>query len=262
MLSVGAVLSGTANAIWEIVKERSIYSRERAAGLSSGAYLASKLLILGVMSGVQAVVLVAVGLIGRPLPSQGTILPHLPLVELMLAMFVLGVGAMALGLLLSAIVDTSDKAMPLLVLVVMFQVVLSGGIFPLHGKVGLEQASWLSPSRWGYAATGATVDLNHVIPPTSAPLRGRPAALPGRTVTIAQVSKPKHKKAASPSASPSATPAGQASVTATSGSASDPLWDHNAKTWLTDIIALLVLALAFAMLTWWRLAKMGPVKRR
>jgi ABC transport system ATP-binding/permease protein len=261
VLSVGAVLSGTANAIWEIVKERSIYSRERAAGLSSGAYLMSKLLILGVMSGVQAVVLVAVGLIGRPLPKHGTILPHLPLVELMLAMFVLGVGAMALGLLLSAIVDTSDKAMPLLVLVVMFQVVLSGGIFPLHGKVGLEQVSWLSPSRWGYAATGATVDLNHVIPPTSAPLRGRPGELPGRTVTIAQVSKPKHKPAASPSASPSAAPAGPP-ATASSGSATDPLWDHTAKTWLTDIIALLVLALAFAMLTWWRLAKMGPVKRR
>jgi ABC-type multidrug transport system ATPase subunit len=267
VLSVGAVLSGTANAIWEIVKERSIYSRERAAGLSSGAYLVSKLLILGVMSGVQAVVLVAVGLIGRPLPKQGTILPHLPLVELMLAMFVLGIGAMALGLLLSAIVDTSDKAMPLLVLVVMFQVVLSGGIFPLHGKAGLEEVSWLSPSRWGYAATGATVDLNHVIPPTSAalrrtPLRGSPGGLPGRTVTIAQVSKPKHKPAASPSASPSVTPAGQPAATASSGSATDPLWDHNAKTWLTDIIALLVLALAFAMLTWWRLAKMGPVKRR
>jgi ABC transport system ATP-binding/permease protein len=266
VLSVGAVLSGTANAIWEIVKERSIYSRERAAGLSSGAYLASKLLILGVMSGVQAVVLVAVGLIGRPLPKQGTILPHLPLVELMLAMFVLGIGAMALGLLLSAIVDTSDKAMPLLVLVVMFQVVLSGGIFPLHGKAGLEQVSWLSPSRWGYAATGATVDLNHVIPPTSAPLRtpwlGSPAGLPGRTVTIAQVSKPKHKKTASPSASPGATPTGTSVATASSGSTTDPLWDHNAKTWLTDIIALLLLALGFAMLTWWRLAKMGPVKRR
>ncbi len=175
VLSVGAVLSGTANAIWEIVKERTIYSRERAAGLSAGAYLVSKLVILGIMSGLQAVVLVAVGLIGRPLPAQGTILPHLPLVELMLAMFVLGVGSMALGLLLSSIVDTSDKAMPLLVVIVMFQVVLSGGIFPLHGKVGLEQVSWLSPSRWGYAATGATVDLNNVIPPTNAAAVSRPA---------------------------------------------------------------------------------------
>jgi ABC-type multidrug transport system ATPase subunit/pSer/pThr/pTyr-binding forkhead associated (FHA) protein len=272
VLSVGAVLSGTANAIWEIVKERSIYSRERAAGLSAGAYLVSKLVILGIMSGLQAVVLVAVGLIGRPLPAHGTILPHLPLVELMLAMFVLGVGSMALGLLLSSIVDTSDKAMPLLVVIVMFQVVLSGGIFPLHGKVGLEQVSWLSPSRWGYAATGATVDLNNVIPPTNAaagavrPGRTSVAGLPGRTMTVAKVSGAKHKPAkpaASPSAGPSTSSPGPASTTGTTASSgTDPLWDHTAKTWLTDIIALLLLALGFALLTWWRLAKMGPVKRR
>ena len=60
------------------------------------------------------------------------------MVELVLAMFALGVASMTLGLLLSSLVDTSDKAMPLLVVVVMFQVVLSGGIFPLHGKVGLR----------------------------------------------------------------------------------------------------------------------------
>jgi len=269
VLSVGAVLSGTANAIWEIVKERSIYSRERAAGLSAGAYLISKLVILGVMSGLQAVVLVAVGLIGRPLPKQGTILPHLPLVELMLAMFVLGVASMALGLLLSSVVDTSDKAMPLLVVVVMFQVVLSGGIFPLHGKVGLEEVAWLSPSRWGYAATGATVDLNHVIPPTaSAPPAGiRPgpgaASLPARNVTVAKVSATSGKPKASPSASTSSRPASPPrQVSQASTSSNDPLWDHTAKAWLTDILLLLALALAYAILTWWRLAKMGPVKRR
>jgi hypothetical protein len=43
---------------------------------------------------------------------------------------------------------------------------------------------------------------------------------------------------------------------------SDPLWDHNARTWLTDIALLLALALGFALLTWWRLVRMGPVKRR
>ena len=251
-------LSGTANAIWEIVKERSIYSRERAAGLSAGAYLVSKLVILGIMSGLQAVVLVAVGLIGRPLPKQGTILPHLPLVELMLAMFVLGVGSMALGLLLSSIVDTSDKAMPLLVVVVMFQVVLSGGIFPLHGKVGLEEVSWLSPSRWGYAATASTTNLNVVIPPTA---MSGPGTLRTRSpVTVAKVTV-----LASDKPTPSPTPTAQQakpSSAAPGASSADPLWDHNARTWLIDMAVLLLLALGFAVLTWWRLIKMGPVKRR
>jgi hypothetical protein len=44
--------------------------------------------------------------------------------------------------------------------------------------------------------------------------------------------------------------------------ATDPLWNHTLSTWVTDVAIMLVLALASAMLTWWRLAKMGPAKRR
>src|ERR1700722_13524964 len=261
VLAVGACLSGTANAIWEIVKERSVYSRERSAGLSAGAYLISKLVVLGLMSGLQAVVLVLVGLTGRPLPAHGAILTNLPLVELMLAMFALGVASMTLGLLLSSLVDTSDKAMPLLVVVVMFQVVLSGGIFPLHGKTGLEQVSWISPSRWGFAATGSTVNLNKVIPPAvSLPAPRGPASLPASgPVTVAKISG--HK---SPSPSPSVSPgqSGSSQTAPAAASAADPVWDHNARTWLTDMAILLLLAFGYALVTWWRLIRMGPVKRR
>ena len=217
VLAVGACFSGAANAIWEIIKERSIYSRERAAGLSAGAYLLSKLLILGVISALQSVILVAVGLTGRPLPPQGALLTHLPLLELLLAVAALGVASMALALLISSLVNSSEKAIPLLVGIVMFQVVLSGGIFPLHGKVGIEEVAWLSPSRWGYAATAATADLNKIMP--------------------------------------AASPSGPA-VTA------DPLWNHTAVAWLTDIGVLLALALVFCLLTWRRLIKMGPLQRR
>jgi ABC transport system ATP-binding/permease protein len=216
VLAVGACFSGAANAIWEIIKERSIYSRERAAGLSAGAYLLSKVVILGVISAIQAVLLVAVGLTGRPLPTQGALLTHLPLLELLLAVAALGVASMTLALLVSSLVNSSEKAIPLLVGIVMFQVVLSGGIFPLHGKVGLEEVAWLSPSRWGYAATAATSNLNQVLP----------AAAPG-------------------------TPSG-----------TDPLWNHAATTWLTDMGVLLVLAVGFGLLAWRRLVTMRPLQRR
>ena len=39
ILVIGACLAGAANSVRELVKERAIYERERAAGLSSGAYL-------------------------------------------------------------------------------------------------------------------------------------------------------------------------------------------------------------------------------
>jgi ABC-type transport system involved in multi-copper enzyme maturation permease subunit len=43
---------------------------------------------------------------------------------------------MALGLLVSSIVSTSEKAMPLLVLLAIAQVILSGGVLPLNGRSG------------------------------------------------------------------------------------------------------------------------------
>jgi len=165
ILVMGACLIGVANAVRELVKERPIYTRERAAGLSPGAYLASKFIVLGLISAVQAVVLVLIGLAGRPLPRHGAVLTGAPLVELMLGIAVLAVASMTAGLLISAVVNSSDKTMPLLVVTVLAEVVLSGGVFRLNGMAGLGQLSWLSPSRWGFGAAASTVNLNQVTPP-------------------------------------------------------------------------------------------------
>ncbi len=213
ILIMGACLTGVANSVRELVKERPIYTRERAAGLSAGSYLWSKLAVLGVISALQAVVIVVIGLAGRTLPPAGSVLTSLPLVEIMLAIAVLAVASMTAGLLISAWVSSSDKTMPLLVVVVLLEVVLSGGVFHLNGKAGLEQLSWLSPSRWGFAAAASTTNLNHVTPPPP-------------------------------------------------GSTPDPIWQHNAGTWLRDMGLQLVLAAVLAALTWWRLARTGPGRRR
>jgi ABC transport system ATP-binding/permease protein len=155
-----ACLAGMASAVRELVKERPIYIRERAAGLSSSAYLVSKLLILGLISIVQSVVIVFIGLAGRPLPTHGVFLTSLPLVELLIAIAALAIASMCIGLFVSALVSTSEKAMPFLVMITMAQIVLSGGVVPLAGMAGLSQLSWIAPSRWGFAATAATVNLN------------------------------------------------------------------------------------------------------
>jgi ABC-type multidrug transport system ATPase subunit len=220
VLAVAGCLAGAANAVRELVKERPIYTRERAAGLSAGAYFLSKVLILGVISIIQAVVMIAIGLLGRPLPKHGSVLTNYPLLELLIALAGLTIASMTLGLLISAVVNSSDKTLPLLVVMVMAQVVLSGGIFSLSGKAGIEQLSWLSPSRWGFAATASTSNLNVI------------GQVPGASAASGAAVQP------------------------------DPLWDHTASAWLTDIGALLALGLAFAILTWWRLARTGPAKRR
>ncbi|MFJ5073438.1 FHA domain-containing protein [Streptomyces sp. NPDC088553] len=165
ILCVGGVLTGAANAVRELVKERTIYRRERAVGLSRSAYLASKVVVLGVITVVQAVVLTLVALIGVPLNvpgGKGVLMP--PLVEITLAVALLSFTAMMLGLLVSALVRKEEVTMPLLVLLAIVQVVFCGALLTVRGTPVLEQLAWLVPSRWAFAAMGATVDIGTVSP--------------------------------------------------------------------------------------------------
>jgi ABC-type multidrug transport system ATPase subunit len=211
ILILGACFAGALNSVREIVKERPIYSRERSAGLSAGAYLMSKLIVLGVISAFQAVLLVLIGLTGTTFPPKGALLP-IPLVEVMLSVALVGVASMAIGLLVSSAVSTAERAMPLVFLLVMVQVVTTGGIFAIHGKVGIEEIAWFTPSRWGFAANAATTDLN----------------------TIGGF---------------------------TAAHSPDPYWNHTAKAWLIDMAGMAALFLFYSGLTWWRLNKLGPLKR-
>jgi ABC-type transport system involved in multi-copper enzyme maturation permease subunit len=165
ILVICACFAGAFNAVRELVKERAIYSRERAAGLSTASYLASKLAVLGLICGLQAGIMVLIGLLGRKLPTSGSLIHAAPLAELIIALALLAVVSMALGLLISASVNTSEKTMPILMVVVVVEVILTGGVFAIAGKAGLEQIAWLSPSRWGYALTASTSDLNKIFPP-------------------------------------------------------------------------------------------------
>ncbi|MEU7766659.1 FHA domain-containing protein [Nocardia sp. NPDC049190] len=166
VLAFAACFVGTGNAIREIVKEQTIYRRERAAGLSAGVYLMSKLLVLGVITVVQAAVLVVIGTIGESMPPKGIF--TMVELELVLAMAMLGITSLALGLLVSVSVNTSEKTLPLLIVLSMAQLVLTGGLVRLPGTPGLQQLSFLSPSRWGYGAGAATLDLDTLSPHTGA----------------------------------------------------------------------------------------------
>ncbi|WP_329522033.1 FHA domain-containing protein [Spirillospora sp. NBC_01491] len=167
VLVFAACFAGTGNAVRELVKERTIYRRERAAGLSAGVYLMSKLLVLGLITGLQAVALVLIGLVLVDRPAAGTFTAVLP--ELMLSMGLLGVVSMTLGLLVSASVGSSEKTLPLLIVLSMGQLVLCGALVRLVGLPGLEQLAWLSPSRWGMGAAAATIDLDTIGPPPADP---------------------------------------------------------------------------------------------
>ncbi|MGW1531055.1 ABC transporter ATP-binding protein/permease [Streptomyces aureus] len=165
ILCVGGVLTGAANAVRELVKERTIYQRERAVGLSRSAYLMSKVVVLGTITVLQAVVLTLVALFGVDLNApggKGVLMP--PLLEITLAVALLAFTAMMLGLLVSAVVRKEEVTMPLLVLLAIVQVVFCGALLKLHGVPGLEQLSWLVPSRWALGAMAGTIGLARIVP--------------------------------------------------------------------------------------------------
>ncbi|MFF0183821.1 FHA domain-containing protein [Streptomyces sp. NPDC005244] len=165
ILCVGGVLTGAANAVRELVKERVIYQRERAVGLSRSAYLMSKVVVLGTITVLQAVVLTLVGLFGVDLNApggEGVLMP--PLVEITLAVALLAFTAMMLGLLVSALVRKEEVTMPLLVLLAIVQVVFCGALLKLHGVPGIEQLAWLVPSRWALGAMAGTIGLSRIVP--------------------------------------------------------------------------------------------------
>jgi len=165
ILCVGGVLTGAANAVRELVKERVIYQRERAVGLSRSAYLMSKVVVLGTVTVLQAVVLTLVALLGVDLNApggEGVVMP--PLVEITVAVALLAFTAMMLGLLVSALVRKEEVTMPLLVLLAIVQVVFCGALLKLDGVPGIEQLSWLVPSRWALGAMAGTVGLARLVP--------------------------------------------------------------------------------------------------
>ncbi|MFD7297438.1 FHA domain-containing protein [Streptomyces sp. NPDC059897] len=163
IIAVGMCFSAAANSVRELIKERVIYERERATGLSRSAYLMSKVIVLGFITAVQGVIICAIGFSTRDLPKEGLVLP--PAAELCISIIALGFTSMMFGLVISSLVKTSEKTMPLLVMFAIVQVVFTGVLFQIYGTVGLEQFAWLMPSRWAVGAAGATLDLGRLMPP-------------------------------------------------------------------------------------------------
>ncbi|MFJ4822606.1 FHA domain-containing protein [Streptomyces bacillaris] len=163
ILAVGICLAGSASSVRELIKERVIYERERATGLSRSAYLTSKVIVLGVITAFQSVILCGICFAVRELPEEGLFMP--PAVEICISIVALGFTSMMFGLMISAMVKTSEMTMPLLVMFAIVQLVFTGVLFQVYGTPGLEQLTWLMPSRWGVAAAGTTLDLANLMPP-------------------------------------------------------------------------------------------------
>lgn len=123
-LALAAIWCGTTNAAREICKERPIYLRERMVNLRIESYVLSKVVILTMLNIVQCSIFL--GLTNALKGVEGD------LVIIFFVLILISLAGTTLGLLISAAVDNPDRAITLVPVVLMPQIMFSGVNVPIE----------------------------------------------------------------------------------------------------------------------------------
>jgi ABC-type multidrug transport system ATPase subunit len=156
IMAFATVLFGCINGAREIVKEAAIYKRERAVNLGILPYMFSKIVVLGMLCLFQSAVLVLVVELGEPL-QQGIFWP--PVLETYITLFLTSLAGLMIGLAISAMAPNNDRAISLVPIILIPQVIFSGAIIPLKDWFTQILAS-IFPTRWAMAALGSSIGLH------------------------------------------------------------------------------------------------------
>lgn len=141
--TITAFFLGLFGSVREIVKELTIYRHERFQVLRLGPYLASKAVPLLALGALQVLgLLAAIHLLAD---VRAPFLPHL------LVLLAVQASGLLLGLALSAAVDTSDKAITLMLLALLPQLLFANAFIELSGAARLVGAAGV-PCYWGHDA--------------------------------------------------------------------------------------------------------------
>jgi ABC-type multidrug transport system ATPase subunit len=160
ILAVTIFWFGCNNAAKEIVKEEAIYARERAASLGIVPYICSKFVVLGLVSIFQALTVMFI-VLGALHLSHADFPPHndssnciffLPYGQQFLVLALLSLTGAGCGLLISACVDSPDRANALTPYVLIPQIILAGSFIPVEGIMMKVMSGGTSPVYWAYRA--------------------------------------------------------------------------------------------------------------
>lgn len=132
IVAIIAIWFGANNAIREVVAEGPIYRRERLVNLKIPSYLLSKFAVLNLIAVVQCALLLAIlTILGRLRPDDfGNLLATVCLTA---------AGGIGLGLLFSSVVNSTEKAMSILPLLLIPQLLLSGFLKPIEDVYYYQQ---------------------------------------------------------------------------------------------------------------------------
>jgi ABC-type multidrug transport system ATPase subunit/predicted component of type VI protein secretion system len=146
-LVVSSIWFGTSNAAREIVRERAIYVRERMVNLGLFNYVMSKFILLSLFCVAQCTMLLAIVFFSLGFEGGMSVFA-----QQLAALIATAVTSVAVGLLLSTLVTSSEAAMALTPIALIPQVVLGGLMVPATTIPKLSWLMYLTPARWGFEA--------------------------------------------------------------------------------------------------------------
>ena len=155
-LSCSAFWIGILNSIQEVCKERVILKREYMTGLRLTSYIASKLIVLGILCIIQTFLLVTTFTIFIGLPEKGLLFPSY--IGYFITTFFTMLSAASMGVFVSSIFKNSDRAMTVAPILLMPQILFSGLVFKLSGLS--QKISILATCRWSMEGYGTIANLN------------------------------------------------------------------------------------------------------
>jgi len=155
LLVTTAIWLGALGAAREIVKERTVFSRERAIGVKNRAYLASKVLLLYGVVGMQVTVILAIVLAFHPLHQS-----RAAYAGVLVSLVISGLVGVTFGLAVSALARREEQAASLMPYVLIPQLALAGALVPTRALgPALDRLSYLVFARWSFQAVGRSANL-------------------------------------------------------------------------------------------------------
>ena len=159
VMGLEAVLTGLFVPSNDLVKERSIFIRERMVNLKVLPYLLSKALIYSVFVVVQVVLYLLIISLGVDIPERG--LYFNGYIELFITLYLTMMAGISFGLIISAVSKSTEMAIYILTMLLFFQFFFAGAVFDLRGN-RFEPLSYLSTTRWSLTALGVTIDMEKI----------------------------------------------------------------------------------------------------
>jgi ABC transport system ATP-binding/permease protein len=156
MACLVGVLVGTITSVREIVKEDAIYRRERMVCVKVFPYVASKIAVGSIFALYSAFIL----FLSKVLAVDFSHLSPAGYAALLFTFILCTFAGLMWGLLVSAVAPTEDRAMLLVILVLVPQFIFSGGMLPVAdlGVAG-KFIGVLTSTRWGLGAMATVAEI-------------------------------------------------------------------------------------------------------